>query len=122
MDKAQAIHNFWTSFGWTAYDEGTVPDDAEYPRITYNVATDDLGNPLAMYGSLWDRGTSWARVSQKADEISEALTKMHPPAVAFDGGRVFITKGTPFAQRMVDEDDMVRRIYINITVEFFSAY
>ena len=122
MDKAQAIHNFWTSFGWKAYDEGTVPDDAEYPRITYNLATDDLGNPLAMYGSLWDRGTSWASVSQKADEISEALTKRHPPAVAFDGGRVFITKGTPFAQRMVDEDDMVRRIYINITVEFFSAY
>lgn len=122
MDKAQTIHNFWSSFTWPAYDEGTVPDSADYPRITYNVITDELGNPLAMYASLWDRSSSWSSVSQKADEIAEAIAKLHPPAIAFDRGRVYVTKGTPFAQRMVDEDDMVRRIYINITVEYFAAY
>ena len=74
-----------------------------------------------MYASLWDYGTSWERVSKKSDEISEAITNLHPPAIAFDGGRVYITTGTPFAQRMTDEDDMVRRIYINIMVEYFSA-
>lgn len=122
MDKAQAINQFWSGFGWPAYDEGTVPGDATYPRITFNVATDSLGNPLAMYASLWDRGTSWASVEQKANEIAEAITKMYPPAIKFDDGRVYITKGTPFAQRMTDEDDMVRRIYVNVTTEYFSAY
>lgn len=121
MDKAQAIHNFWSGFGWPAYDEGTVPDDATFPRITYNVATDELGRSLAMYASLWDRGASWSAVSQKADEISATITNLLPPAIPFDGGRVYITKGAPFTQRMTDEDDMVRRIYINITVEFFAA-
>lgn len=121
MDKAQTIAKFWSGFKWEAYDEGTVPEDAGFPRITYNVVTDEINRPLAMYASLWDYGTSWERVSKKADEISEAITNLYPPAVAFDGGRVYITKGTPFAQRMTDEDDMVRRIYINIMVEFFSA-
>lgn len=122
MDKAQTINAFWNSFGWPAYDEGTVPDDATYPRITYNVVEDDLGRQVAMYASLWDRTTSWTSISVKAKQISEAISKMHPPAIAFDGGRVYITKGAPFAQRMVDEDDMVRRIYLNITTEYFSAF
>lgn len=122
MDKAQTLHAFWSSFGWPAYDEGTVPDDATYPRITYKVSTDELGNPQALYASLWDRGASWSRVSKMSDTIAEAIKKMRPPAIKFDNGRLFITKGTPFAQRMTDEDDMVRRIYINVTVEYFTAY
>lgn len=122
MDKVETIHAFWAGFGWEAYDEGTVPDDAGYPRITYNIATDELGNPIAMWASLWDRSTSWSRIDQKVEEIAVAIKNMHPPAIKFDDGRVFITKGVPFAQRMVDEDDMVRRVYLNITVEYFSAH
>lgn len=122
MDKVETIHAFWAGFGWEAYDEGTVPDDAGYPRITYNIATDELGNPIAMWASLWDRNTSWSRIDQKVEEIAVAIKTMNPPAIKFDDGRVFITKGVPFAQRMVDEDDMVRRVYLNITVEYFSAH
>ena len=122
IDKPKALQMFWEQFRWPAYDEGTVPDDAGYPRITYNVVEDELDHPVAMRASLWDRSTSWQSVSEKAAEISEALTKLWPPAIPFDGGRVYLTKGSPFAQRMIDEDDMVRRIYINIGAEYFSAY
>lgn len=121
LDKEQTLNAFWESFGWPAYDEGTVPEDAPYPRLTYNVVVDSLEHQVAMYASLWDRSTSWEKVAKKSAEISRAITRMWPPAIAFDGGRLFITKGSPFAQRMVDEDDMVRRIYINITAEYFSA-
>ena len=121
MDKAQTIHAFWNGFGWPAYDESTVPEDATYPYITYNVVEDELGQPVGMYASLWDRSTSWARVSNMVTLIASAINHMHPPAIAFDNGRVYITKGTPFAQRMTYPDDMTRRIYINITAEYFSA-
>lgn len=34
-----------------------------------------------------------------------------------------LKRGSPFAQRMSDpNDDMIRRIYINITAEFLTAY
>jgi len=123
MDKYQAIDNFWNSFEWTAYDEGTVPDDAAMPRITYSVVTDSLGNPVMLPASLWDRSTSWERLSQKADEISQAIETMYPSAIAFDDGRLYITKGSPYAQRMQEpSDDMVRRIYLNIDAEFFTAF
>lgn len=121
MDKSQAIDAFWNSFKWKAYDENTVPDDAEIPRITYSVVTDSIGTPVMIPASLWDKSTSWERISKKADEIGRAITEMYPPTLKLDEGRLYITKGSPFAQRMADaSDDTIRRIYINVDVEFFT--
>ena len=121
MDKAQAIHSFWSGFGLVAYDENTVPDDAVAPYITYSVSTDSLEGPVTLYGSLWYKSLSWAEASQKSEQISEYITNMQP--IKIDGGYLWIMKGTPFAQRMSDPgDDMVRRIYINIIAEFLTAY
>ncbi len=122
IDKSQAIDQFWNSFGWTAYDESTVPDDAGMPRITYSVVTDSLGNPVMIPASLWDRSTSWERISKKCDEIASRLVSMVPPAIKLDNGRLYLTKGSPFAQRMQDEDDTIRHIYLNVDAEFFTAY
>lgn len=122
MTKAQAIHNFWSGFGLTAYDETTVPDDAKMPYITYNVNTDSIDNALNMHGSLWYRTNSWKDISEKSEEIAEAIKKMSPPSIELDEGRLYITKGSPFAQRMTDEDRTVRRMYINIKTEYLTNF
>ena len=122
MDKAQALQSFWSSFGLPAYDSTDVPQDAQMPYITYSVATDSLDNVVNMNASLWYRSTSWKDITQKADQIAEAIVKMTPPSIQLDNGRLYIAKGTPFAQRMSDEDGNVRRIYLNIQAEFLTAY
>ena len=122
MDKSQAIDNFWNRFGIPAYDENTVPQDAPLPRITYNVETDSLDNPVGMNASLWYRSRSWKDISKKAEEIGEYITKMFPPTIQIDGGRLYITKGSPFAQRMSDPDDSIRRIYLSIEAENLTAF
>lgn len=126
MNKAQALHEFWSGFGLTAYDENSVPtgsDKPNYPYITYEVATDSFGNVVGLYGSIWYRSTSWVDVNNKADEIAKAIGENGYHISKVDGGYLLIRKGTPFAQRMTDdEDDMVRRIYINIMVEYLTAY
>jgi hypothetical protein len=39
-----------------------------------------------------------------------------------DGGAIWIKRGSPFSQNMGDpNDDLVKRKYINITAEFFTA-
>ena len=125
MTKGEALHQFWSSFGWTAidensaYDRGNAPD---FPYITYSVSTDSLDNTLDMNASLWDRSTSWKAVSEKAEEIADYIVKMYPPSIKIDGGRLYIAKGRPFAQRMGDpDDDRIRRIYLNIQAEFLTA-
>lgn len=120
MDKAQAIHAFWSSFGWPAYDENDVPDEALMPYITYEVTESNIGKPVILTASLWDRSTMWKMVSQKAKEIAERLG-YGGMTIRFDDGFIFLTQGTPFAQRLSAEDDAVRRINLNIAAEFVSA-
>lgn len=127
MDKAQAIHQFWSSFGIPAYDETDVPEKDEngnpvkMPYITYSVSTGSIEDFILLTASLWYRSTSWAAISRKKDEIAQAITNMNPPAIKIDGGRVYLSKGSPFSQRMSEPgDDAVRRIYLQLNVEFLT--
>lgn len=123
MDKYQAFQSFWSSFGIDAYDENTVPtgdDRPDLPYITYNIAESDIYRPVYLHASIWYYGTSWSAITAKLAEVSSAIGlggKMLP----IDGGALWIKKGFPFAQRMADENDMVRRIYLNIEAEFITA-
>lgn len=124
MDKQQALHQFWSGFGWAAYDENTVPDNAmerfDGHYITYSVVTSALDEPIPISANLWMRDTSWAAITQKANAISEYIG-IGGVVIPFDDGYLWICRGTPFSQRMPDEDDTIRRIYINLMAEFLSA-
>ena len=122
MDKMQALHNFWSSFELPAYDENTVPADAGYPRITYEAASDSLDTVVILSASLWYWSLSWEDITLKADEIAEYIENIYPPAIKIDTGRMFIKRGTPFAQRMSDPDGNLRRILLTINVEFFTEF
>ena len=122
MNKFQAIQSFWSSFGIPAFDENTVPtgeDRPAFPYITYNAAIGSLGETVAMSASLWYYGTSWSLITTKLLEIEAALGR-GGVTLGLDDGAVWIRKGSPFAQRMSDPDDMIRRIYINIEAEYFT--
>ena len=119
MDKEQALHQFWSSFDVVAYDENTVPEKAELPRITYSVSIGGFDSNVAMSASVWDRSTSWKGVTDIAHKIAHRLAQ-GGQTIRYDDGLMWIRKGTPFMQRMADTDDSIRRIYINIEVEFIS--
>lgn len=121
MDKWQAIQAFWSSFGMPAYDENTVPDDAQMPYIAYEAKTANLGQSLYMTAQIFYHTHSWAEISQKADEIGRYIGYGNK-IIKLDNGYMYITQGSPFAQRMSeDSNGDIRRIIINIAVEFFTA-
>ena len=120
MTKEEAYHNFLSSFDWKAYDENTVPDDAVLPRITYDLSVAEFGEPVAMSLSVWDRSTKWTSVTYKAEEIYYAIG-YGGKIIPFDGGYIWVKRGQPFSQRMPDENDSIRRIYINLEVEYLTA-
>ena len=122
MDKYQAIDEFWNRFSIPAYDESSVPDNAELPYITYSAQTSDLvSGPVAMTASLWYYGQSWAAVSKKAIAISEYIG-MGGIVSLYDGGALWIKRGSQFSQRLSDPDDpLIRRIILNIEAEYISA-
>lgn len=134
MNKEQAYNAFWSRFGVLAFEENSVPDDktidelikagvasAKYPYIAYQVITDDLGHPVYPMASIYDRSTSWKRITDLKNEISEYIKNM--TTIKLDNGRMFITKGYPFSQQQLESEDMnIRRIILQLGVEFFTEY
>ena len=128
MNREQALDQFWNSFDVPAYDSTTVPDarDLEemginpFPRITYEVSINEFGTPTTFYVSLWDKNTSWARITELSHEIEEKLSD-GGYVVRYDGGVAWLKKGTPFMQRMGEEDDSIRRIIMNVEIEYLEG-
>ena len=120
MTKAAAIYQFWSGFGLTAYEENTVPSDAAFPYITYQLITDSFDREVATTASLWYRGESWTAINSKTEEISKKIGASGKK-IAVDGGGIWIKRGQPFAQNMGDEsDDLIKRKYINISIVFIT--
>ena len=120
MDKLQTLHTFWSGFDLKAYDETSVPDNAKLPYITYEVSNDEFGNTLFQSASLWYRSSSWAAITEKEQEIAEYITR-GGRMLKYDGGAIWLQKGTPWAQRMDDpSDEMIRRIVLSIIVEYLD--
>lgn len=121
MDKAQAVHSFWNRFGLIAYDESTVPDTAQMPYITYELATSSFSDgAVALSASLWYHTTSLEQITKKSEEISQYIG-FGGITIHTDSGFIWIKRRSPFAQRMRDNtDDKVLRIILNISVEFID--
>lgn len=128
MMKEQALYNFWNSFGIQAFEENSVPigeDAPKFPYITYQVVIDSFDNQVQLTASLWDRDkngySALLENSKKAEEISQTIGR-GGKILKCDNGRIWIKRGTPFAQNMGDEsDNLIKRKYLNITAEFFTA-
>ena len=121
MTKAAAIYQFWNSFGLTAYEENSVPHDADFPYITYQLVTDSFDSEVAASASLWYRSESWTAINAKTEEISQKISR-GGKIISCDVGAIWLKRGHPFAQSMGDEsDDLIKRKYLNITAEFVTA-
>ena len=125
MTKAAAFHTFFSSLGIPAYEENSVPTGEDggapaFPYLTYELITDSFGGEVAISASLWYRSSSWTQANRKEEEISGRIGRdgIH---IACDSGSIWFKRGTPFAQRMGDDSDkMVKRILMNLSVEFWT--
>lgn len=124
MTKEQALYAFWSSFALPAYEESAVQtgDDApDFPYITYQANTSSFGDEVELVASLWYRSSSWTEANAKKDEISRKIGAGGINLLT-DNGAVWLNRGNPFAQPMGDpSDNMIRRIALNLTAEFWTA-
>lgn len=126
MTIEQAIHNFWSSFEWTAYDENSVPDNAKLPYITYSVNIGDItSGPVTTQASLWYRSMSWKEITEKSEEIRNHLG-IGGVMIEHDDGAIWIKRGNTFAQRSAagssesEQDSSTRRVVLTVDIEFIN--
>ena len=129
MTKAAAINEFWNGFGLKAFEENTLLDmdengqeiKPEFPYITYQLVTDSFDREVAATANIWYRTTGWKAINAKTEEISRYIGG-GGRLIDCDGGFIWLKRGSPFAQNMGDEsDDLIKRKYINVTVEYMTA-
>ena len=121
MTKAAAIYQFWNGFGLKTCEENSVPDDAAFPYITYQLVTDSFDREIPLTASMWYRSESWTAINAKTEEISQKISR-GGKIISCDGGAIWLKRGQPLAQNMRDEsDDLIKRKYLNITAEFMTA-
>lgn len=123
MTPEAAVYTFLSSFGIPAYAASSVPDQATFPYLTYDLVLGEWGQPeVNMPVNVWYRTDSEAIPNAKVREISQAIG-MGGITLPCDGGMLWVKKGSPWAQAMTveGEDEKVKRRYININIEFLIA-
>lgn len=126
MNNFQAIQSFWEGFGVSAYDEQTYFSSGQspaYPHITYEAFDGTWGNNKAMTANLWNRSQSWAWLKKKADQIKKQIGT--GVTIPVDDGIIWVRvpEYNPFAQviQSGSDDDLVKRILLNVEVEFLTV-
>lgn len=125
MTKMQALYSFFSSFGIPAYEENSIysADVAlPLPYITYNVSTASfLSGDIPISASIWYRSTSWKDISDKSDEVSNALAN-GGIQIPCDDGFVWLKKSNgTFAQMTGDpSDSFIKRVILNISAEYIT--
>lgn len=118
---AQALTAYYNSFGVEAYHEMTVPDDAQYPYITYNLQESDFDQPVTHYVQVFDRSFSNANVVRIADAIIADIGR--GKLLPYDAGLVCLRPSSPLVQLMVEQTaggPPERRAYINLQLNTFG--
>lgn len=121
MTKTAALQTFFSGFGIPAYPSASVPIKADYPYLTYeaNVSAFDDGEQ-SITVNLWYYTDNEAIPNAKVQELSERIG-MGGCVVACDGGSIWIKRGSPWCQSVVDANDTsIKRKYINISAEYLT--
>ena len=120
MTKAAALHKFFNQF-LPFYPSTNVPEDVVFPYGTYTPVFDAWGGePVSLTVNLWYYTESEAIPNAKAQEISEHIG-FGGTVVRFDGGYIWITRGTPFVQSLSDDTaPSIKRRYLNVTAEYLT--
>lgn len=121
MTKAAALQEFFSRFGLPAYTPASVPDDAVFPWLTYELITSAFDSgPVSITVNLWYYTELEAIPNAKAQEISDAIG-YGGAVVPCDGGYIWIRRGSPWCQSITDSTDKsIKRRYINVTVEYLT--
>lgn len=122
MNRWEAIHTFWSSFGVPAYEQNSVPDlkTLTFPYITYEAAVGSWEDIIPLTASIWDKNSSWRRIADLSDNIERFIRLSLP--IAYDNGMYRVWIGdTPFSQNMGDpEDDKIKRKILTVNMEFMD--
>lgn len=121
--RESAIYDFLNSFGIPAYASTATPENAEMPYITYTLVIGDFYTPVTMTVDMWYYTSSEALPNKKVREIEKAIKDRGRLKYQDDEGitrLIIVNKGSPWCQSVPDDDNSVKRRYMNFDLEYLE--
>lgn len=124
MTIEQALYEFWAGFGIPTFVENFVPSGdlaPDFPYLTYSISLAGFDQQTMLNASVYTRSSSWEQGNAFANKAFERLNN-GGEMLAFDGGVLWLKRGTPFVQMMGDDTDaLIKRVNFNLMAETISA-
>lgn len=122
MTEAAALLKFFSGFDIPAYPSTSVPDNAEFPYLTFdNTVSFFEDGDVDIAANLWYKTESEAIPSAKAREIAKAIGD-NGVTLPFDSGRIWVQRGRPWCQNLSDPDDnSIKRRYLIVSLTYLNG-
>lgn len=117
--RESAIYDFLNSFGIPAYASSATPDQAPMPYITYDLIIGDFNTEVSMAANVWYKSESEAAPNAKVREI-EKILGTGGKLLTYDGGAVWVKKGSPWCQSVTLDDNSIKQRYLNFDLEYME--
>lgn len=117
MTKTAAIHQFFSSFGLSAYPTTDVPDDVKFPYLVYEITMGAFEDTTFPTVEIFYHSESNLDVNAKAQEISNVCHNGKP--ITFDGGGAVIYSG-PWTGLRDEVSVNIKRRRSNFTIQWVS--
>lgn len=118
IQTATALSAFWNQFKIPAYVEGSVPEKAKLPYITYTLQQYDWRDSGMEQARVWYRSESFALLTAKVAEIQNTIGLA--TSLSTDSGCIVIMPGTPYVQNQPTDDKTLKVIYMNFDVLYLT--
>ena len=119
MTEAEALYEFFNSFGMDAYPTGSVPDDTVFPWMVYESKYNlPFTDPVAIAVNIYFHTESEELPNKKVKEIYERIGRggVHIP---YSDGIIWMKCGSPFSISLVDSNDStIKQRQLNIYLEY----
>lgn len=121
MTKEAALRKFFKSFGIDAYTATSVPEDVQFPYLTYTTPISHLyGQPASITVNVYYYSTGESQSNAKAREIAERIG-IGGQMLECDGGYIWLQIGSPESETIPNEiDQNIKGRYMNITAVYLT--
>ena len=124
MTRSEAIYQFFNRLvpykdGFVEFYPATgVPSDVQFPYGTYENIAGDLNEVNTMTVNLYFYTSSEKTADDAAEVVFNALSS--GVVLRFDGGYIWLTRGTPFSQGVPNEETNIKQRYILLNRNDFT--
>lgn len=115
-DLSKAYYNYFSKV-MNSYLNDTVPINAPFPYLTYELLDGEYSDNLLMTVRIYDKSTSVKTLNEYVDKLEGYIGNN---LVEVNENNYFtVYKGSPFAQYFNDVEGGIKSVYINLQINVY---